>query len=279
MLQPSREYLGVLKELSECRDNKSFNAIQAKLKHVMGRESRRMVAEGRFIERYKRGEATCHLHAFGKGGFNLCAVLFANDGSGMVAVNNGIESHLSFPFCGMQISMFVDIREYGESPQLGRTIPTVIRLQTLDECERCLTDTGKRIDEVVVGQRKIVRNRRIPFSGYFSEQGELTAFLPPGWKLDTASVMLDEIERQVIQGRPHLVEGFSSEDGDIGIRRFGEMQLRLAVRLQGNSSRLCAEIFPNGIVDSINMFRCPDEFKFCGFQTANHSSSVREFKG
>ena len=260
----SDEYLRVVDQLIKCRDDETFHTLQAKLKQVIGSESRRMLAESGFIERYKRLEASCHLHTFGKGNLNLCAVLYRSSSPDMVATSDGdIEPHLSLPFGDMQVSMFVDVRECSENSHLKASIPTIVRLQSLDDCERGLADTGEAFLEKVVGQRKIIRDGRVPFSGYVNQQGELAAFLPTGGKLDTSGIHFDKIERQVIECRPHLIKRFASKHRNTRRRGNSEVQLILAVRLLRDSARLLCQIIPDGLTHRFDMFRCPDEFEFC----------------
>src|SRR5437762_12131919 len=75
------EYLSLLDQLLECRDDDRFKLLQANLKEVLRFEGVRPHSNS-FIERYIRGEATLHIHwrfsgnLVGQGDF--CAMLQAS---------------------------------------------------------------------------------------------------------------------------------------------------------------------------------------------------------
>ena len=79
--------------------------------------------------------------------------------------------------------------------------------------------------------------------------------------------MLDQIESEVIEGRPDLINGFTCNDGNVVGRTLGKLKIVAAVRLWDNSIRLTFCVVENEIAYSVNVFRCPDEFKISGIKT------------
>jgi len=99
----------------------------------------------------------------------------------------------------VKVSMFVDIRELSNnSHHVMRPFSNVVRLHTLDECKRSCGDVRKNMAEAVISGH-LLRD--------FKPQREATMFLPVSREDDTARIELDEIECQVIYGRPVRLPG------------------------------------------------------------------------
>jgi hypothetical protein len=112
-----------------------------------------------------------------------------------------------------------------KSQTITHGIRTVVRLHTLDNCERLVGNPGKFSGEFILGNRGRAAVRS------FHPEREL-AVLGPFWVHggDTP-IQLNDIERQVIEGGSHLVDHFAGEDGDFSRRRLGNIQLPFATSL------------------------------------------------
>jgi len=207
----SPSYLRVIQELLECWDDNLLRNIHTELQDVIDRECGRALSERRFSERYKRNESSLHLHASRhhlrrKERFQFCTSLSATNGEGFNTVlENGNFSTVSLRINHIQVSVLVDVRELSQKPKLIGRIPTIIRLQTLDECKRLLGNTRKGLPKVVEWQRKVTRAGRISCSGDLSQEGKLATPNPVSGQLDCVRIKLDEIECQVIECRPDLI--------------------------------------------------------------------------
>jgi hypothetical protein len=67
----------------------------------------------------------------------------------------------------------------------------------------------------------------------------------------------------VIQGRPHLVNSLSSQNGDVIGGSTGDIICAFAGRVSDNLSRIAVSISSNGQFDAFDVFRSPDEFQAC----------------
>jgi hypothetical protein len=286
--QPSPEYLRILDEFLECRDDESFHRIHAKLQENINRDLSRIRIENLFVERYKRVDDFFHIHCvliipepFGrKRVLKACATCFAVNGP-MVdrsPLKHGAVESLWFE--DVQVSMFVDVRELRDGPQVIAHIPSIVRLHTFDDCERLFGNSWQAPTEVVVGQWGRLDNGRITFGGNLQKQGEFAPFDPVGGKLDFASIDLDEIECQVIKGRFDLIDGFPGEDCNVNVGIGTKIQCGFAVRIFGDSTRITSGVSGNAFLDRADMHRSPIQFQDCGFDTGDHSQILaREFKG
>jgi hypothetical protein len=159
--------------------------------------------------------------------------------------------------------------------ELGRAIPSVVRLQTLDECERLFGNLRKGLLKKVVTQRQGTGDRRIAGGWDFGQKRELAVFKPPWGQGDIAGIALDEIERQVIECRSELINNLPNQDGNIGGRLGGKAKFLCAVRLFGNQVRLTANVLIDGTLDSLDVYRSPLDFKPCGFDARCHNTPTK----
>src|SRR5579864_9435292 len=102
------EYLGLLDELLECRDDVSLHLIQNQLKQLIDRENCGLAEIGPLIECYKRSIMTFHVHGFlrqgsqrsfkrslRRSGIDFCATIQSRISSG--AQPTGISNTLVLP--------------------------------------------------------------------------------------------------------------------------------------------------------------------------------------
>ena len=117
--QPSPEYLAIIKELFKSGENDCLRDIQARLQQVLDREGHSASNRG-FGERYKRGEASLHIHWSGSIGIESgdrrewCAVV--NGFNAGVIVATSFKRLLVGESSSRQVevSVFVDVRELGQ---------------------------------------------------------------------------------------------------------------------------------------------------------------------
>ena len=98
--------------------------------------------------------------------------------------------------------------------------------------------------------------------------------LPLGVNGGNVRISLDELERKVIQGGPHLVDHLAGQNGNLDRRRFGDIQFLFALRFSDEYVRLSFGISGDAFLDRAEVFRCPDEFSFRRFQAMSHSAAM-----
>jgi hypothetical protein len=280
-VRPSQEYLCLFDELIECRDDVSLNLVQHKLQEALQRDSDRISPEIQFVENYWNSKAAIHLHWTIRLSslvcVKLCAVVESINTAGdrTAAISNRLRA-LDERGNNVQISVFVDVGQLGKKTErIIDHAATVVRLQTLDECKRRNGNPRKILGEYGIRERRIVRNGRITTGliGNLRKKRKLTTPIPVAWEQDPASIMLDETERQVIEGRAHLIKHLSGQDGNFYRRRqnsdlFGLFSLRLA---GDDFIRALGGILGNATLNSFQVFRSPGELLFRGLNATNSS--------
>ncbi len=267
-MRPSDEYLRLLDELLECRDDVSRNIVQNQLKNVVERESGGIAETLPLVERYKRSIVTFHIHGFlrfpashgvhRREGINFCATVEHGDANGGKSTSESNPLHLSDPSSGeIQASVLVDVREVGKKAQtIVDTSHPIVRLNTLDECKRRIGNPRKRTGEFALGKRCFLSEFE-----RLSPQGELTMLFPIGIDGRNERITLDQIECQIIQGRPHLINHLTSQKGNLNRRRCGNTQLLFAFRFVDDFVRISSGVSGFGSLDRLQVFLFPDEFK------------------
>ena len=167
--------------------------------------------------------------------------------------------------------MLVDVRESGEKRQgsINGSLP-VVRLHALDECIRLFGNPRKVLGEYVVRDRGFERNGRITLSRQGTKKGKLAAFTPIRKQRNSHRVTLDEFERQMIEGGPHLIKRLAGEDGYVARGLSGDRQLLcVALRLgPGDLIGATGCIFGNASLERFDVFRSPGQLKFRGCQSS-----------
>lgn len=278
---PSREYLRLLDELLECRDDVSLNLIQNKLKQLIDSENVRFAQISPLIERYKSGVMTFHVHGllrFGsvkrsqrshrRGRVNFCATI--QSGIACTAQSTGVSNTLVLPnsrLGQMKASVLVDVRQMGKKTQsvIDGSNP-IVGLHTLDECKRNIGNPRKLAGEFSFRERSCLS--RFKRSG---SKGEFAMFLPVGVNGGNVRISLDEIEYEMIQGRAHMVNNFARQKRDLDGGGLGHVQLLFALRLSDNFVRFSSGICGDVTLQRAELFRCPDQFNFRRFNSVCHS--------
>lgn len=263
-MPPSPEYLRALQELFKSGENNSPNLIHTKLQEVIDRESRRALFENTLVERYKRMHEVLHVHCsvlvdhLGRERrFKFCAVLHAAHREMVPSGTDQPGSVVSLRIDDVQVSVFVDVRQLFDDPQHVACIHSIVRLNRLDECERVIGNPWKRSGKIVVLQGESEGYRRIPGCRNIQEQGKFASPLPFSGQLDVAHVELDQIEREVIEGRFDLIDCFTRQEGDVGIGNVAtQIDCGFAIRMRDNSSRSSVGVSPSARLDSLDMYFC-----------------------
>ena len=234
--------------------------MQARLQHILDGEGRRASNRG-FTERYKSAEASLHVHWSGSLGIesgerrDWCAIVNG--------LNTGVQTGASSSkrlFMGepsshqVEVSVFVDVREFGQDPQVKSRGVVIVGLQPLNECKHRCGDARQTPRELTL------RERRSMVLGDSASKGELTMFSPVGINGGNCGIPLDKLECKMIQGGSNLVECITSEDGNTNRRLLGDTGYGFAVRIADGFVRLSGGVFGDCTLDSLNVYRCPDEF-------------------
>lgn len=148
--------------------------------------------------------------------------------------------------------MLVKVGEISEESQVVSQCSTTVWLCRLDECKRRFGNPGKDMRETVV-DRGLLEN--------VQPQREKARIPPIGGEWAARMIELDQIERQVIQRRPDLVNNFSGENGDAEWRFLPDAYPICAVRQRDNCVRVTARVSSNLLSYPFDMFRRPDEFE------------------
>ena len=261
-MKPSQEYLKFLDEFLECRDNRRLNLLKNQLQEVVHRESAR-ASKGFFIERYSRAIAAIHIHGritlapSGNRRINFCATLQHR----ISAVRTPAQKFDPLRCFGagpdkVEMSVLVDIRENDKKAQsIINRANTVVRLQTLDECKRLVGNPRKFADKFSFGKWASAT------LGKFNFHRELSLFAPIGFNGGNVRITLDQLESQMVERRPHLINRLSCQQRNLKRRRLGDIQLFLMLRLRDNFVRLTSGILGNATLDSADVFLGPIEFQ------------------
>ena len=157
--------------------------------------------------------------------------------------------------------MFVNLRELGKQTQVITDFGVpVIRLHALDVCKNSFGNSRKNMGKTVIGRDLL---------GNVEPQRKQAVLLPVSGELDVPSIHLDEIERDVIQGGSDLMHRFPGNDSHDGVRISTSIYFLFVVRMLDDFVRVTASVSSNVLSYSVDMFRCPDELEFGGFDTSN----------
>jgi len=273
----SQEYLRVLNQILQIRSDNPLNSLQNHLQEIFQREQGGLSDYGSFVERYACFVTAMHIHSSIRlsptgGRLNLCATVQHCSGRGIKpAFKPNTLLFLGTRSNDVQVSVFVDVREFGEEAKkiTDGGIP-VVRLNTLNECKRLHGNVRKLPREYVVRSRESMRDWGFPFCRNIHVKGKLGARIPAMRKRLPTRIPLDQLECQVIKGGPHLVNHFSDQNTNFSGRRFRNVQLLFALRLQDDFVRLTSGINSDATLYSSEVFRSPDELKFRRFNASDH---------
>jgi hypothetical protein len=272
-------YRGLFKELNECRNDELLDSIKTRLQEAINREIRNAGIEGRFVERYKgvKSSAHIHLHNVAVGTWtnvDLCAVLNSGDMANvhrMPLIDNfAAHPFVSLRFDDVDVAMFVNVREKGQSSQVDTDVGSVVRLQALNESKRLCGYPRKRALETVEYGWFLRR---------FDPEREGTLFFPSEGERDATPIELDQLECEVIERRADLIDRFARQDRDCVGRTFNKVQFMAAIRLLRDSARLALRVFPDQITYRVYVVLCSDQFEPSGFKAIDHSNNLAQCSG
>jgi len=231
---PSR----VMQELIECRDDDRFKLLQNNLENILRFEGVRTNAESFIVERYIRGECSIHIHSritfdFGEQ-WDFCTVLQSPD-SGDTAKSIGVRRMIvNGDSRNHDVKMFVlvDVRKLADDPKnIVSSWPTVVRLYTLDECISRFGNVRQGFVKDFLRDRDWVWNSGIAKSGNFEHERELAISLPSFGEGLAARIGLDEVEREVVEGRFELINNLPNDYEDVSGSPDKEVHRVFAVRI------------------------------------------------
>jgi len=216
-----------------------------------------------FLQRYKVAEASIHIHAAsciqGKGDpEQFCAIIQyagVDDSRKEFCVHRPSESDIitdSRSCRGMEHPVLVAVREFMNKPEGVHIslIPTVIRLHSLDDCQRVFGNAP----------RQSIRVYSFKISNFLDEDGEVQSIGTDS----TGKRKIEQLPKQVIQSRPHVMQIIAYDDTEIWRRLFPNVQNcpdKFAIRFLDNFQGIAIEIFFDFLVEKAEMFLCPDEFE------------------
>jgi hypothetical protein len=272
----NQEYLRAANQVFQMRKDIPLNAIQNQLQEVFQREYDCFSEYGSFSERYARSIASMHIHSSliaptGRR-LNFCTTVQHAIASGREPTPKVNSLRLFSPASDdIQVAVLVDVRQLGkETQEIADSGITVVRLNTLNECKRLCGNVRKLPGEYVVRSRESVRNWGLSLGRDSHVKRELSACIPTKRKRLAAHITLDQLERQVVEGRPHLVNHLPSKDADVSGRSLRNVQLLFALRLRDDFVRLASGVNGNATLYSSEVFRGPDELKFRRFNASDH---------
>ena len=167
--------------------------------------------------------------------------------------------------------MFVDVRDLDkEAKAITNDVVSIIRLNTLNKCKRLHGNVRKLPGEYVVRSWKRMRDSRFPMGRNSQIKRELGVLVPLVGKRLPARILFDQIERQMIEGRPHLVDHLSHQNTNLSGRRLRDVQPLFALRLRDDSVRLTSGISGDATLNSSEVFCSPDELNFRRFDATGH---------
>ena len=178
----------------------------------------------------------------------------------------------------IEATMFVDIRELSKHPEEPMVkIPSIVRLQSLDECKRFVGNPRKIFTEHALwdGRTPLERLRL----GDICPQGELGRMDQFGGEASARTIPLDKIEEQVIQGGAALIENLSRDNGDVVGRLIGDAQCVVSIRLTDDFVRVCATVFGAARIEEFTVLHCPNDFEAGGSESIAHREGPRVAQG
>jgi hypothetical protein len=270
-MKPSREYLELLDELLECRDDVSLNLVKDQLQKLINRESDCIAQDVFFLESYKWSKTAVHLHGqirFIPSGFrwNFCAMIQGRmSATAKTASEDNLTVHTNSPTGDVKVSVFVDVRQSTEKSQgiIDGTYP-IVRLHALDKCKYRIRNSGKSSGETTLRQRGMLSRPK------FSAQGKIAMFKPFGVNTRNIRIPLNDIEYQVVEGGSHLIDHFASENGNLARRVPGDSELFCFFALSlGELMGVTAGIQGNASFESLEMLSRPSQFTLGRIDAAN----------
>lgn len=280
MRPQSQEYLRFINKLLHFRKDVPLNAIQNELQKKFDSEIGGIAKHSSFLERYYRTEASMHVHCSvriipsGSRYLKLCATIQHLNGPHAKAA--GIPNTFLFSCPGsndVQVSVFVDVRQLGKKvKRIADEGVFVVRLHTLDECVRLCGNVRKSAFELSLRHREGIGSFQLSERRNFRKKRKLAILGPVVRERSSVLAMLDEIERQVIQGRSQLINHLPDQDGNFSRRRDRDIQLLFALRLSDDFVRLTSGINGNAFLNSSEVFLSPDELKFCRLDPVDHKA-------
>jgi hypothetical protein len=269
------KHLRLFDEFMQRRDNKKLNLIQDELQKVLNGNIGGVAQVFPFVERHQRSIAAIHFHGSirvtpAMQRFDYCASVENLPSARLqsIAKPNVLVLSNSRPN-KIQVSVLVNVREMVKESQTvpGSTFSTIVWLHTLNDRKRLVGNPRKFAVKTISTKRghAVVTKNEL--------DRKLTVLAPLGGRGCNVRIPLDEVERQMIEGGPHLVDHFPSKNRDLSGRRPRDVQLPHALRLCRDFVRLSSGINGDAVPYSAKMFRSPNELEFCRLNPADHAAN------
>jgi hypothetical protein len=277
---PGDEYLRVLQELFEFRNDDTSDHMHAKPQDVINRERRRIPVQHSLVERYKNVSDVLPVHGIlvfeplgRKWRIEFVATCYAAHGKMLSSGTDEFGGVIALRIEDVQMPVFVDVRQLREGPKDITCPLSVVGLYRLDEIKRLFGDSRQSPAKAIVRQRGRLTNGRIT-DGRIEQEGKLATPLPVSGEFDSICVDLDEIERQVIESGFDLVNGFPRQNGNVEIRVCTKVECGFAVGMRDDFARLTGGVSHNAIPDCVDMHFGPDKLEGCRSDSCEHHQSL-----
>lgn len=241
-----------------------YDADEHQLQQILNAHIGRVSQCVPFIERYKQGDASIHIHnsvrpAGNVVGWDFCTVLKGYGSASVSATFKlGIDRIHGPRSSQCKTSVFVDVRERNhESREVIDCSNTgaIVGLHSLNDCVRFFGNPRKVAEYTIRERRCLSRLEGSP-------EGKRAVLLPLSGKSNSAPVLLDEIECEMIEGRPKVIDDFIGQDSNREVR-LREIECRFAVRLRQNLIEVTAGISLNALLERTKVLICPEDFEPC----------------
>jgi hypothetical protein len=250
-----------LAEFLECRDNDRFDLLKNKLQQEIHRESTRVSQACSLAEVYADAITAVHIHGRitleSEFHWKFCATVERLRSSRPKAAGCSNTFMLQdFGNHNVKASVLVDV---GELPEMSKGVingtEVVVRLNLLDECKR-LWRKPRKIEEFGLRARRVLS----PLEGLPDRKFAL--LFPVELDDIRSGIRLDEIEHEVIQCRPQLIDHFASQQRNLGGRGLPKCELYCAFALRfGDHIRACGCVIGNATLDGFEVLSCPGDLQ------------------
>jgi hypothetical protein len=162
----------------------------------------------------------------------------------------------------VKVTVLVNVGEFADNAQGVHHVPTsVIGLNTLDECKRGFGNVRHLSMETVVPRG---------IGWRVKPEREATSLVPSLGQGGSCMIALDEIESQIIDSGPELIDDLSRNNRDVWRRLPEDLQLIFAIRVREDVVRLTCNVWPDDVLEELQVFRCSTDFEISGFESSKH---------
>jgi hypothetical protein len=204
---------------------------------------------------------------------DLCPMLKAatsiSDGSTKRTLREGDDlMMLGIGESGIKVTVLVNVGKFTDSAQGIHQIPaSVIGLNTLDECKRSFRNVRHLFMETVVN---MAIGRRV------KPEREAASLVPSLGQGSSDMVALNEIESQIVERGPQLIDDLSRDNRNVWRRLPKDLELIFAVRVRDDAVRLTFNVGPDDVLEQVQVLFSPAEFQVGGFKSGADAVSLAD---